>query len=155
MKRIMILAAALLAAVAVTGAVGAQTATDIQLTRAELQQERQKIVAANLGLTEEEGVNFWVLYRDYRVEMARVGDRLVKLITDYAARRDSLTDAEASSLMEEWLSIQTAEVSIRQKYLKKFQKILPMKKAVRFFQIENKMDAAVRYELAGMIPLVR
>ncbi len=30
----------------------------------------------------------------------------------------------------------------------------PGKKAARFYQIENKMDAVVRYDLAAQIPVV-
>ena len=148
-------ACAVLFAIALVTAAVAQTATDIQLTREELQKDRQKIVAANLGLTEDESVAFWVMYRDYRVEMAHLGDRLVKLITDYSTSRDSLSDAQAGEMMDRWVSIQEDELAVRRKYMKKFQKVIPLKTTVRFFQIENKLDAAVRYELAGLIPLVR
>jgi hypothetical protein len=34
-------------------------------------------------------------------------------------------------------------------------KILPAKKVFRYLQIENKMDAAGRYELAKEIPLAK
>ena len=33
-------------------------------------------------------------------------------------------------------------------------KVLPGKKAARFYQIENKMDAVIRYDLASEIPVV-
>ena len=56
--------------------------------------------------------------------------------------------------MDRWVSIQEGELAVRKKYMKKFQKVIPLKKTVRFFQIENKLDAAIRYELAGLIPLV-
>jgi hypothetical protein len=39
-------------------------------------------------------------------------------------------------------------------YLPKFQKAVPAIKAVRYFQIENKIQAIVNYQLADSIPLV-
>ena len=40
-------------------------------------------------------------------------------------------------------------------YLKRFRKVLPEKKVMRFMQIENKMDAVIEFELAGSIPLAK
>jgi hypothetical protein len=34
-------------------------------------------------------------------------------------------------------------------------KVLPGRTVARFFQIENKMDAIIDYEMAGEIPLVK
>jgi hypothetical protein len=131
----------------------AQTSSDIALTRASIQAKRQALVSGNLGLTEDEALAFWPVYRDYRLEMARVGDRLVKLITDFAASRESLTDEQATKMLNESLSIQSDELSVKKKFLGAFRKILPPKKVVRFYQIENKLDAIIRAEIADIIPL--
>ena len=40
---------------------------------------------------------FWPLYREYRIEMAKVGDRVSKLLVDYAGQYDTLTDEQAST----------------------------------------------------------
>lgn len=135
--------------------VAAQTQSDIAMSRAELQAERQAIVTANLDLTDGEALAFWPLYRDYRVDMARVGDRLVKLITDYAAKRDTLTDAEAATMLDEMLSIQSDELSVKKKFQRVFGKVLSPKKVARFYQIENKIDALIRVQIADVVPLVR
>lgn len=130
-------------------------ASDIEMTRAEIQKTRQKMVAAGLGLTEEEALGFWPAYRDYRVEMARLGDRLVRTIEEFVASEATLTDEQANRLLDELLDIRAGEVSVRKKHVKQFRKILPPTKVARFFQIENKLDAVIHYELAARIPLVR
>ena len=56
----------------------------LQQLRADIQTDRQALVAANLGLTDAEGEAFWPIYRQYRAEMGAVGDRMQKLIMDYA-----------------------------------------------------------------------
>ena len=50
---------------------------DIELTRAVIQAGRQAIIAANMGLTDEEGQRFWPIYREYRNDLAKNGDRTV------------------------------------------------------------------------------
>jgi hypothetical protein len=131
----------------------AQTATDIELTRAHIQKARQAIIADAMTLTEEESLAFWPVYRDYRVEMAHVGDRLVKVITEFVKADAALNDEQANRLMGEYLDIKAKDVSVKKKYVGVFKKLLPAPKVARFFQLENKLDAIVNYDLALTIPL--
>jgi hypothetical protein len=133
----------------------AQTASDIALTRAEIQTARQAILAESLKLTEEEALAFWPVYRDYRVDMARLGDRLVKVITEFVPNADKLSDEQADRLLDEFLDLKADEVSIKKKYVGTFRKLLPAPKVTRFFQLENKLDAVIQYELAATVPLAR
>jgi hypothetical protein len=138
-----------------TLAASAQTASEIALTRAEIQTARQAIIAEGMKLTEEEALAFWPVYRDYRVEMARLGDRIVKVITEFAASDATLTDEQAKRLLDESLDIKADEVAVKKKYVGAFRKVLPAQKTTRFFQLENKLDAVVFYDLAKAIPLAR
>jgi hypothetical protein len=87
--------------------------------------------------------------------MTAVGDRTIKLIEDYAANYQTMTDETAGKLLKEMMSIQGERVKVSEKYLPKFQKALPMTKVARFFQVENKIRAIVDYDLAAQIPLVK
>jgi hypothetical protein len=133
--------------------VSAQTAGDVALTRAQIQKDRQAIIKSAMNLTEDESRAFWTLYRDYREEMARTGDRLVKLIQDFTTHRETLTDTLATTMIAENFAIQQDELAIRKKHIKRFEKALPARKVARFLQLEQKLDAVVRIELAALIPL--
>jgi hypothetical protein len=135
-------------------AVMAQVQHEIALTRAEIQTERQALVAENLPLTEEQATAFWPLYRTYREEMAKLGDRLVALIEDYAKNYETMTDPQSSTMIKEFLKIQKEEIAIKTSWVPKFEKILPAKSVARFYQIENKLDLIVRTSVAAEIPLV-
>jgi hypothetical protein len=147
---------------AVALALGAPTAlaqvseTDmLQQLRADIQADRQAVVAANLGLTDAQGAAFWPLYREYRAEMGKVGDRLQKLIQDYAKVFENVTEAQAKSMVDEMLAIGRDDLKVREAYLPRFRKVLPETKVARFLQIENKIDAIVKFQLADVIPLVQ
>jgi hypothetical protein len=133
----------------------AQATTEIELTRAHIQKARQAIIAEAMQLTEDESVAFWPAYRDYRVEMARLGDRLVKVITEFVSDPTTLADEKANRLLDEYLDIKADDLSVKKKYVPVFRKLLPAPKVTRFFQLENKLDAIVAYDLAGTIPLAR
>lgn len=128
---------------------------DIQLTRAVIQAERQAIVTGAMDLTPEEMQGFWPLYRNYRLEMLKVGDRMVTLITTYADNYPELTDELANKLLTEFVSIEQARARLKAKYLPKFKMVLPPKKVARFYQIENKLDVAILAEVAQNVPLAR
>jgi len=66
-----------------------------------------------------------------------------------------MTDEKASRLLDEFLSIETDLLSVRKSYLYKFKAILPDVKVARYYQIENKIQAVVRYDAVAAIPLVR
>jgi hypothetical protein len=126
----------------------------LQQLRADIQADRQAVVAANLKLTDAEGVAFWPLYREYRGELAKGGDRVQKMIQDFARVYDTATAAQAKALVDEMLAIQQADLKVKELYLPKFRKVLPEVKVARFLQIENKVDAVVRLGLAADIPLI-
>ena len=147
---------------AVALALGAPTAlaqvseTDmLQQLRADIQADRQAVVTANLGLTDAQGAAFWPVYREYRAEMGKVGDRLQKLIQDYAKVFESVTAEQAKGMVDEMLAIGRDDLKVREAYLPRFRKVLPETKVARFLQIENKIDAIIKYELASVIPLVQ
>jgi len=142
-----------LALIAVSPAL-AQVQHDVATDRAQLQSDRQAIVAANLPLTEDQAKAFWPVYRDYRVEMQKLGDRLVDLIMEYAKNADTLTDAQSKTMLDDYLAIQKDEIKLKTDWVAKFRKVIPSKAVTRLYQIENKLDAVIRYEAADLIPLV-
>ncbi len=133
----------------------AQAVEDIQLTRTLIDTQRQLLVSGGLDLTPKEMEGFWPLYREYRLEMAKLGDRLVGVIVRFAENYADLKDELAGKLLDEYLAIEKARASTRAKYVPKFKKVLPVTKVVRFYQIENKLDITVLAEVAEQVPLAR
>jgi hypothetical protein len=114
---------------------------------------RKKIVAGAMDLTTEENQKFWPLYAEYRDLSAKQGDRLTRIITEYAQSYDTLSDAEATKLMTDYATLDQDRINLRGAYVKKFGAFLPPKKLMRYFQLENKLDAIMNYDLAASIPL--
>jgi hypothetical protein len=115
---------------------------------------RKALVAANLGLTAEQATVFWPVYDRYQKEMNAVGDRMAAVIEDYSAHFRDLSNEKALELSSNYLDAESERLKIRRTYLDELAKILPGRTVARFFQIENKMDAVIRYDLAATIPVV-
>jgi len=130
---------------------------EIELTRAAIKVQRKQIVAKNMPLTSMEKDKFWEVYRDYRNKMDSVNNRRVKLITGYAddIKNASLTDEKALSMLNEFISYERMRLITKQSFVDKFKDVLPSRKVARFFQIDNKLEAIINFDLARQIPLVQ
>jgi hypothetical protein len=128
--------------------------TAIQQLQADLKADRQAVVAANLPLSEGEARVFWPVYKEYRGEVERLGERMAKLIAAYAANFDTMNNSKAEGFFGESLAIERDKLAVREKYVPRMKSVLSPQKAARFFQIENKLDAIVNVALASDIPLI-
>jgi hypothetical protein len=108
-----------------------------------------------MQLTESEAKAFWPVYESYQQELNKLADRMIKLIKDYATNYRTMSDEVAKTLVDDYLAIEAERQQLRQAYLPQFRKVLPEKQVARYYQIENKVHAAVSYELAAEIPLVK
>ena len=126
-----------------------------QLVLEKVKADKKLLVAENMQLTDSEAKAFWPVYESYQRDLGKINDRLVKLIDDYAASYQTMTDAAANKLVDEAVAIEADRTKLAQSYLPKFRKVLPPTKVARYYQIENKIRAVVNYELAAGIPLVK
>lgn len=130
--------------------------TNMQILLEKVKADKKLVVAANMDLTEPEGKTFWPIYDEYQKELQTINDRIVKMILAYADlyNKNALTDAGAKQFTNEALAIDRDELRLRNIYTARIERFLPAKKVARYLQIENKIRAAIRYELATGIPLV-
>lgn len=139
-----------------TPTLAAQSVHDeIAFTRAQIEADRQAIVGATLGVPEAQSEAFWDVYKAYRAEMDGQADRMWKLLVDFADKYDSLTDPDAATMLDEWLSIQKKEAAIKSKWSKKFSKVVGAAMTARFYQIESKLDSMIQLEATAGVPLAQ
>jgi len=127
---------------------------NIEMVRSMAELERRAVITKNLQLSGDESADFWPLYDAYAAEKKRINDRLIKVITDYAANYEDLSDELAKSLVDDSLKVESDLLKLQKQYLKKFRKVLAPKTVARFYQIENKLDAVSDLTMARGIPLV-
>jgi hypothetical protein len=152
-------AAFLFAASCVTSVALAQDkpADNMQILRDKVKADKKLVVALNMELTESEAKDFWPIYDQYQKDLQKINRRIVNVLESYADdfRRKSLTDDKAKKLIDEALAIDQAEANLKSTYAPKLSKALPVRKVARYLQIENKIRAVVRYDIAAGVPLVQ
>lgn len=123
--------------------------------REKVRADKREVVAAALDLSEGEAKGFWPVYGAYQSDMIVHYDRLAKLLKDYAASYENMSDETATKLLGEFLTLQSDHAALLKRYVPRFQRVLPPRKVARFYQVENKIRALLDYQLAREIPLVK
>jgi hypothetical protein len=133
----------------------AQTADDyIEITRSVLKTEKKAAIAEVMELNEQEAEVFWPLYNEFNEKMYTVQTKRVKIIKDFAANYESMTDLKADELWTSSMNFKQESLNLTKQYYKKFKKILPAGKAAKYFQAENKIATLIDYQLAVEIPML-
>jgi hypothetical protein len=132
-----------------------QPANDLPIVLAQMKADKKSLVAQNMPLTQGQADAFWPVYDAYQADLGALTDRTIALINNYATNYNTMTDDVAGSLATSMVQIEQDRVQLMRSYLPKFQKVLPPKLVARYYQIENKLRAALMYSLAADIPLVQ
>jgi Spy/CpxP family protein refolding chaperone len=130
-------------------------ASDEQILLKQVNTDKKALFAQNLGLTEEESAKFWPIYDEYEAKVKPLQDRLLSNINNFAMKYDTLTDEDAAAILKEKMAIEKEREALKQKYTAKVAKALPEKKALRYAQLETRIQLAVANNIYSMIPLAR
>jgi len=126
----------------------------VEVVRSDVRTEKQAIVLANLGLTEQQSAAFSPVYDQYSAAMKTVWDKKIQLIKDYAGSYSSMTDETAKSLLSRSNALEKEAMNLRGTYEKKMMKVLPATTVARWAQIENRLGKLIDLQIADEIPLM-
>jgi hypothetical protein len=126
----------------------------MDILRDTLRSNKKALVAVNLALSDEEATAFWPVYDRYQLELTAISDRLLQVIDEYKKSYGSTTDAKARRLVDSYLGVQRDRVALLDTYVGPFSEILPGRTLMRFYQIENKIQTVMLYEIAETIPVI-
>src|SRR5262249_8144799 len=108
----------------------------------------------NIAFTEDEAVEFWPLQREYQNAVAKLYDQRLALMREVLAKVDSMSEDDARALAQKAFAWEHERVKLKEEWYAKFLKVIPAKKAVRFFQIETQVNAAIDLRLSASMPLI-
>ncbi len=134
---------------------GESVGDKIRQTQALVQSEFRQILREEMMLTDEESAEFWPLYERYSAEKRAINEKYLASLIEYVDRYYSgdLSDEHASRLMNVYFDVQLAVLDKRRGYVSRFGNFLTPIKVMRFYQLENKVQAEVNAAFALAIPL--
>jgi hypothetical protein len=156
MKQFIMLAIA--AAIMCVAPAFAETAqnTNMQILIDKVKADKKLLIASNMDLTDQEAKEFWPYYEGYQKKLEQINNHMGGIINEYAEayNKGAVPDAIAKKIINEALKTEGAEVIMRREYAEKLTKVLPATKVARYLQMESKIRALIKYDLAENIPLM-
>ena len=129
--------------------------TDMEMLAEQIKADKKLLVANNMTLTKEEASNFWTLYDAYQKELQTVNLEIGILIVEFAEAyaKGPIPNDTAKQIRNDVLALEQKEVQLKRTYGDKMEKVIPAWKVMRYMQIESKIRAVIKFELAARIPL--
>jgi hypothetical protein len=124
-----------------------------ELLRSDLRTQKVAIITEVMGFTDAEDKAFWPIYREYDVEMSKLGDERVALIEEYARNYEQLTDATADKLASKALDLQARRQAALAKCFERTKAALSPKTALRFLQVEHQLLLIIDLQIAASLPV--
>jgi len=130
--------------------------TNMQILLEKVKADKKLLIASNMDLTDKESKDFWPYYEGYQKGLAEINGHMRGVIKEYAEayNKGKVPDVLAKKIINEALKTEGAEVILRRQYAEKLTKILPAPKVARYLQMEGKIRALLKFDLAANIPLM-
>ena len=134
--------------------VAAQNAIDqFEVSFQAREAQRRANISNAMGLSEEEAIEFWPIYDQYRLVAKSHQLRRLRMIQRLATNTVGMDAQTASGIMSAALALEAEQQSAKQKY---FADLAPHFSGARYFrlyQLETKLDALFTYGWTKGIPL--
>ena len=131
------------------------TSADEQVLLKQVMTDKRSIYARSLKLTDSESRAFWPIYDEYEGKVKKVDDQFIALVNEFAAKYDTLTEPDAAAMLKTKMQLEKDRMDLKQSYTKKIAKVLPAVKALRYAQVETRIENMLRRNVYGLIPLAR
>jgi hypothetical protein len=171
MKKPLALALIVAAWTASSVTVGAQTGTqpsapqgngqhvlssqELDMLRKDIRSQKKQLMAQNLKLTDEQATKFWPVYDQYTAELVKINNKKYATIQQFADRFGTLTDDQAMSLIQQWLSVDAQVAQLRSKYLPIMAQAIGGKLAATWAQLDRRLQMMIDLQLGARVPLVQ
>ena len=126
---------------------------DEQIILSQIMTEKRATYAQAMQLTDAESRAFWPVYDEYEAKVKKIDDQFIRAVNDYAAKYSTMTDADAQQMLAAKMKIDRQRMDLQQAYTKKIAKVVPAIKALRYAQVESRIDNELQRKVMQLVPL--
>ena len=126
-----------------------------ELLRSDVRAQKVAIFTEVMGFTEAEDAAFWPIYREYDLEMAKLGDERIAMIAEYARNYATLTDATAEKLAGQAIDLEARRQALKAKYFDRVKTALSPRTALRFLQVEHQLLLIIDLQISAALPIAK
>jgi hypothetical protein len=126
----------------------------IELLRSDVRQQEAEMMGTVMQLSAADAARFWPLYSEYDSELARLNDRRMANIREYARTYGQMTDEKADELIQNGLAYQKQRSELLAKYCGRVDQEMGGITAARFIQVEDQLLLIIDLQIDASLPTV-
>ncbi len=134
--------------------VEADEAKELDMFRFSLRMEKLDFLKKTMKLPPEQEKKFLNQYYLYDIELKKLNDKRLAIISDYAAKIDNIKGAEADRLVKRMFDFRKQRNALLEKYYGKIAKATSKTIAARFVQVESILQATADVKIGSSLPLM-
>ena len=131
-----------------------QTTSYLEVLKSDINTQRRALITAAMDFTEEEAQKFWPIYKEYEVEYDKLIDKEIDLIKSYAESYENMGEEVAHQLAKQSFEIEKAQLTLSEKYFKKYSKEIEIRRAVKLQMVLNRIELMNNLQKASSIPVL-
>jgi len=125
-----------------------------ELLRRDVSTQKIAILSQVMGFTETEDAAFWPIYREYDLQMSRLGDERVALVAEYARQYAQMTEAAAAELGDKAVALEARRQDAKAACYERVKKALSPRTALRFLQVEQQLLLLIDLQISAALPII-
>ena len=126
-----------------------------ELLRSDVRAQKVAILTEVMGFSEAEDKAFWPIYREYDLNMAKLGDERVALIAEYAKNYAQMTDDLAGTLITKAVDLDNRRKAALAACVDRVKTALSPRMALKFLQVEHQLLLIIDLQISAALPVVK
>ena len=126
----------------------------VELLRSDIKFQKKFLVTQTMNFSEADGSVFWPIYKEYEIELDKLGDKRLANINDFAENYKKMTDLKADELIEQAFNYQQERLNLKRKIYNQIKEKLNPSTAAKFIQLEHHIQLIVDLKINAELPLI-
>jgi len=131
-----------------------QTTSYMEILKSDINTQRRALITAAMDFGEEEEQKFWPIYKEYEIEYDKMMDKEIELLKSYAESYENMGEEVAQQIAKKSFEIDQEQLTLTEKYFKKFAEELGARRAVKLQMVLNRIELMISLQKASTIPVL-
>ena len=127
----------------------------IELLRSDIKTQAKFIVSQTMKFSEEDASVFWPIYKEYEIEVDKLGDKRLANIKDFVNNYDKMTDQKADEIIDQAFNYQKERLELKRNMYDKLKNKFNSSTAAKFIQLEHQIQLIVDLKINAELPLIK
>lgn len=127
----------------------------IELLRSDIKTQAKFIVSQTMKFSEEDASVFWPIYKEYEIELDKLGDKRLANIKDFVNNYDKMTDQKADKIIDQAFNYQKERLELKINMYDKLKNKFNSSTAAKFIQLEHQIQLIVDLKINAELPLIK